>query len=264
MLYQKDKLLLICGPCAIENKETCQTVAKELVRLQKKYPLLHIVFKSSWDKANRISHLSKRGVGLEVGMEVLQSIKQDYGFPILSDIHETHQAPTMAQVCDVLQIPAFLCRQTDLLLAAAATKKTVNIKKGQYLSPYDMQHLVQKLKNANASEIWQTERGTSFGYGNLIVDMKGFQIMKKNNTPVIFDITHSLQLPGANNGQSGGQLEFAHDLSKAALATGYVDGIFVETHPNPSKAISDQPVQTPLEELEALIASCLKIWSLAQ
>lgn len=263
MIYQPSQKLLIAGPCAIESEAICMQVAKALKALEQKYPMLKVVFKSSCDKANRLSLSSERGVGLEKGLEILSRVKSTYGFPILTDVHECYQAPILAKVCDVLQIPAFLCRQTDLLLAAAATGKTVNVKKGQFLSPYDMQYVVQKLKQAQAKEIWQTERGTTFGYNNLVVDMKAFQIMHANGVPVIFDLTHSLQLPGASGGQSGGQLEFAQSLARAACATGYVDGLFIETHPDPTKAISDKSVQCPLDKLESLIASCLKVWTMA-
>lgn len=260
MIYEASQKLLIAGTCAVESEEICLQVADTLKALERKYPVLKIVFKGSFDKANRMSHSSHRGLGLEKSLEVFQKIKQDYGFPVLTDIHESYQAPILAQVCDVLQIPAFLCRQTDLLVAAAATNCTVNVKKGQFLSPYDMHYVVQKLKEAKAQEIWQTERGTTFGYGNLVVDMKAFQIMHANKAPVIFDVTHSLQLPGAAGGQSGGQIEFARSLARAACATGYVDGLFIETHPDPASALSDQSVQTPLKDLEALIEACLEVW----
>jgi 2-dehydro-3-deoxyphosphooctonate aldolase (KDO 8-P synthase) len=261
MIYQASQKLLIAGPCAIESEAICMQVAQTLKSIEQKYPILKVVFKSSFDKANRLSFESHRGMGLEKGLEILNKVKSTYGFPILSDIHESYQAPLMAEVCDVLQIPAFLCRQTDLLLAAAATGKTVNVKKGQFLSPHDMQYVVRKLQHAQAKEVWQTERGTSFGYNNLVVDMKAFQIMHANGAPVIFDLTHSLQLPGAAGGQSGGQLEFAESLGRAACATGYVDGLFIETHPDPKNAISDKSIQSPLDTLDALIAGFLKVWT---
>ncbi len=260
MIYESSQKLLIAGTCAVESEETCLQVADTLKALEQKYPILKIVFKGSFDKANRLSHTSQRGLGLEKSLEVFRKIKKTYGFPILTDIHESHQAPALAEVCDVLQIPAFLCRQTDLLLAVAATHRVVNVKKGQFLSPYDMQYVVQKLKEAKAKEIWQTERGTTFGYGNLVVDMRSFQIMHANQAPVIFDVTHSLQLPGSASGQSGGQIEFAKSLARAACATGYVDGLFIETHPDPTSAISDKAIQTPLKDLAALVEACIKVW----
>ncbi len=260
MIYHPSQKLLIAGTCAVESEAICLQVADTLKALEQKYPLLKIVFKGSFDKANRLSHSSQRGLGLEKSLEVFRKIKRDYGFPILTDVHESYQAPILAGVCDVLQIPAFLCRQTDLLLAAAATQRTVNVKKGQFLSPYDMQYVVEKLKAAKATEVWQTERGTTFGYGNLVVDMRSFQIMHANQAPVIFDLTHSLQLPGSAGGQSGGQIEFARSLARAACATGYVDGLFIETHPDPASAISDKAIQTPLKDLAALVEACLEVW----
>jgi 2-dehydro-3-deoxyphosphooctonate aldolase (KDO 8-P synthase) len=178
---------------------------------------------------------------------------------VLTDIHERAQAAPVAEVCDVLQIPAFLCRQTDLLLAAAATGRTVNVKKGQFLSPQEMEFVVAKLRDGKAKEIWQTERGTTFGYQNLVVDMRSFALMKALGHPAIFDATHSVQLPGAAGGKSGGRREFVAPLARAALAAG-ADGLFIETHPDPAKAISDAASQIPTAELPALIASCLKVW----
>ena len=186
-------------------------------------------------------------------------VKHDYGFPVLTDIHEVAQVPAVAAVCDVLQIPAFLCRQTDLLLAAAASGRCVNVKKGQFLSPQEMPFVVAKLREGGAKEIWQTERGTTFGYQNLVVDMRSFALMRGNQCPTIFDATHSVQLPGAAGGASGGQREFVPPLAKAALAAG-ADGLFIETHPNPAKAISDAQSQIPLADLPALVASCLAVW----
>jgi 2-dehydro-3-deoxyphosphooctonate aldolase (KDO 8-P synthase) len=259
MIFQPKKLLLIAGPCSLENERVTRAVAEALVKLGRKHRELRIVFKGSYDKANRTSRGGARGPGLDAGLALLAMVKRDYGFPVLTDIHDVSQVSAVAAVCDVLQIPAFLCRQTDLLLAAAATGRVVNVKKGQFLSPQEMPFVVAKLREGHAKEIWQTERGTTFGYQNLVVDMRSFALMKANKCPAIFDATHSVQLPGAAGGASGGQREFVPPLAKAALAAG-ADGLFIETHPNPAKAISDAQSQIPLVELPALIASCLAVW----
>jgi len=259
MLFDAKKLLLIAGPCSLENERVCRAVATVLVQLGKKHPELNLVFKGSFDKANRTSAKGPRGTGMEEGLKLLALIKRDYGFPVLTDVHERVQMPAVAAVCDVIQIPAFLSRQTDLLLAAAATGRVVNVKKGQFLSPQEMVHVTGKLREGKAKEIWQTERGTTFGYNNLVVDMRSFPIMKQNGYPTILDATHSVQLPGAGDGKSDGQREFVAPLAKAALAAG-ADGLFLETHPDPAKAISDGPNMIPLAELPALLASCLAVW----
>ncbi len=259
MLFIPKKLLLIAGPCSLESERVCRAVAEKLVALGKKHRELRIIFKGSYDKANRTSRGGARGPGLEDGLRLLAMVKHDYGFPVLTDIHEVAQVPAVAAVCDVLQIPAFLCRQTDLLLAAAASGRCVNVKKGQFLSPQEMPFVVAKLREGGAKEIWQTERGTTFGYQNLVVDMRSFALMRGNQCPTIFDATHSVQLPGAAGGASGGQREFVPPLAKAALAAG-ADGLFIETHPNPAKAISDAQSQIPLADLPALVASCLAVW----
>jgi 2-dehydro-3-deoxyphosphooctonate aldolase (KDO 8-P synthase) len=263
MLFDPARLLLIAGPCSLENEGTCRAVATVLARLRDTEPDLNIVFKGSFDKANRTSGRGPRGPGLAAGLKLLAAIKKKFGFPVLTDIHLPAQAKTVAKVCDVLQIPAFLCRQTDLLLAAAATGRVVNVKKGQFLSPYEMAYVVKKLGEAGASEIWQTERGSSFGYQNLVVDMRSFSILRAHGHPTVFDATHSVQLPGAANGASGGQREFVPALARAALAAG-AQGLFLETHPNPARAISDGPSQIPLGEFPALIASCLRVWRAAR
>ncbi len=259
MLFHPQKLLLIAGPCSLENERVCRAVAVTLGRIRRKFPELNLVFKGSFDKANRTSVKGARGTGLEAGLELLAMVKRDYGFPVLTDIHERAQVPAVASVCDVLQIPAFLSRQTDLLLAAAASGRVVNVKKGQFLSPHEMTYVTGKLREGRAKEIWQTERGTTFGYQNLVVDMRSFPIMKALGYPAIFDATHSVQLPGAAGGKSGGRREFVPGLARAALAAG-ADGLFIETHPDPAKAISDGPNQIPTSELPALIDSCLRVW----
>jgi len=259
MLFDAKKLLLIAGPCSLENERVCRAVAEELRQLAGAQPDLTIVFKGSFDKANRTSGTGPRGPGLEAGLKLLALVRKEYGFPVLTDVHDPAQVARVAKVCDVLQIPAFLCRQTDLLLAAAATGRVVNVKKGQFLSPQEMPFVVAKLEQGGAREIWQTERGTTFGYQNLVVDMRSFTQMKAGGRPVIFDATHSVQRPGAAGGKSGGEREFVAPLAQAALAAG-ADGLFLETHPDPAKAISDADSQLPLGELAPLIGRCLTIW----
>ena len=259
MIFDPKKLLLIAGPCSLESERVCRAVAEALVHLRRTRPELNIVFKGSFDKANRTSLAGPRGTGLEAGLELLAMVGKDYGFPVLTDVHETAQVAAIAAVCNVIQIPAFLCRQTDLLLAAAKTGRVVNVKKGQFLSPQEMQFVTEKLREGKAKEIWQTERGTTFGYQNLVVDMRSFTIMRQNGFPTVFDATHAVQLPGAGGGKSAGQREFVAPLARAALAAG-ADGLFIETHPDPAHAISDGPNMIPLAELPALIASCLAVW----
>ncbi|MGK0176662.1 MAG: 2-dehydro-3-deoxyphosphooctonate aldolase (KDO 8-P synthase) [Zhongshania aliphaticivorans] len=259
MIYDPEKLLLIAGPCSLESLDTCRPVADTLAELQQKHPELNILFKGSFDKANRTSITSERGTGLEAGLEIFKTIQSDYGFKTITDVHTPDQCDKVAEVVDALQIPAFLCRQTDLLVAAAKTNCAVNVKKGQFLSPYEMTFVTKKLEQSGAKEIWQTDRGTSFGYQNLVVDMRSFSIMAKNGHPTIIDATHSVQLPGAANGTSGGQREFVPQLARAALAAG-ANGVFLETHPNPAKAISDAETQIPLGELAALVESLLRVW----
>ena len=258
-IFDARRLLLIAGPCSLESEAVCRAVAGALTKLGKAHPELKIVFKGSFDKANRTSGSGPRGTGLKSGLKLLALVKKEYGFPVLTDVHESAQVGPVAKVCDVLQIPAFLSRQTDLLLAAAGTGRTVNVKKGQFLSPQEMTHVTAKLKQGGATEIWQTERGTTFGYQNLVVDMRSFAIMGQNGYPTIFDATHSVQLPGAAGGKSGGQREFVPPLARAALAAG-ADGLFIETHPNPDQAISDGPNMIPLAELPGLVADCLGVW----
>ncbi len=262
-IYNKKKLLLIAGPCSLENEVICRQVAEELSRIKTKHEALNIIFKGSYDKANRTSLKSPRGPGIEKGLEILSLIKNEYGFKTLTDVHAPNDVNTVADICDVIQIPAFLCRQTDILVAAAKSGKTVNIKKGQFLSPAEMQFVINKLEGSNAVEIWQTERGTTFGYQNLVVDMRSIQIMKAYGHPVIFDATHSVQLPGAGSGKTIGDRKFIPTLSSAALAAG-ANGIFVETHPNPDEAISDGANQVPLEKLEKFIENCLNVWSISK
>jgi 2-dehydro-3-deoxyphosphooctonate aldolase (KDO 8-P synthase) len=259
MIYDPKKLLLLVGPCSLESLDTCRPVADALAALQEKHPELNILFKGSFDKANRTSITSNRGIGLEEGMEIFKTIQTEYGFKTVTDIHLPEQCAVVGSVVDALQIPAFLCRQTDLLVAAAATNCAINVKKGQFLSPYEMTFVTNKLEEAGAQEIWQTDRGTTFGYQNLVVDMRSFSIMAGNGHPTIIDATHSVQIPGGAGGISGGQREYVAPLARAALAAG-ANGVFLETHPNPEKAISDAASQVPLNELPALVESLLRVW----
>ena len=259
MIHDTRRLLLIAGPCSLESESNVRTVAKALRALQDREPDLNIVFKGSYDKANRTSLKGDRGPGLEAGLALLEIARRDYGFRILTDVHSAEQCPAVGAVADVLQIPAFLCRQTDLLVAAARTGKVVNVKKGQFLSPFEMRHVTDKLAGAGAAEIWQTDRGTTFGYQNLVVDMRSFPLMAANGFPTVMDATHAVQLPGAAGGASGGQREFVPVLARAALAAG-ADGLFLETHPDPARAISDGPSQVPLGQFDELVRSCLRVW----
>jgi 2-dehydro-3-deoxyphosphooctonate aldolase (KDO 8-P synthase) len=259
VLHNPAKLLLIAGPCSLENEGVCRAVAERLVAVGLKHPELQIIFKGSFDKANRTSFGGPRGTGLQEGLRLLGMVRREYGLPVLTDVHASDQVAAVAEVVDVVQVPAFLCRQTDLLIACAQSGKVVNVKKGQFLSPAEMKFVVEKLHEAHALEIWQTERGTTFGYQNLVVDMRSFPILHGYGHPVIFDATHSVQLPGAGGGKTGGQREFIPPLARAALAAG-AQGLFVETHPDPEKAISDGPNQVPLDQLEPLLRACLRVW----
>lgn len=249
------KPIFIAGPCVIESQECLDTVAQELVRLNAKCGL-EIIFKASFDKANRTSITSYRGPGMEKGLQMLADIKSKYGLQLLTDIHEAYQAAPVAEVVDVLQIPAFLCRQTDLLVAAAKTGKRVNIKKAQFLSGADMQYPVQKVLESGGKEVWLTERGNSFGYNNLVVDFRNIPDMLKIVPRVIMDCTHSVQRPGAAGGKTGGNREFVPSMALAAKAFG-ATGYFFETHPDPERALSDGPNMLYLKDLEQVVASLL-------
>jgi len=263
MIFDPEKLLLLAGPCSLESEALALQVATFLKGIADAEPRINLVFKGSFDKANRTSLGSDRGTGLEVGMEIFRKVKAETGLPCVTDIHLPEQAAAVGEVCDVLQIPAFLCRQTDLLVAAAETGCTVNVKKGQFLSPYEMEFVVSKLEQAGAKEIWLTDRGTTFGYQNLIVDMRSMPIMGGFGHPTILDATHAVQLPGASGGKSGGKREFVPTLANAALAAG-AKGLFMETHPNPTEAISDAESQLPLETLEKWLPHWLNIWECAK
>jgi 2-dehydro-3-deoxyphosphooctonate aldolase (KDO 8-P synthase) len=244
-------LFLIAGPCVIESEAHARMMAEKVAKVAADCGV-PFVFKASYDKANRSSGKAFRGPGLKEGLRILSKIKSDLRVPLLTDIHEPSQAQAAAEFCDVLQIPAFLSRQTDLLLAAAKTGRIVNIKKAQFLSPWDMANVVEKTASTGNNEILLTERGTSFGYQNLVVDMRSFPILQKLGYPVVFDVTHSVQLPGGQGHASGGQPEFIEPLARAGVAAG-VDGIFLETYENPAAALSDGPNALPLSQLPALL-----------
>jgi 2-dehydro-3-deoxyphosphooctonate aldolase (KDO 8-P synthase) len=256
---------LIAGPCVIESRDLVLQVAEQVSGLCQKLGIRY-VFKASFDKANRSSGKSFRGPGPEEGLKILQEVGQTFSVPVLTDIHESHQAAAAAQAVDVLQIPAFLCRQTDLLEAAAqavaGTNKVVNVKKGQFLAPWDMAQVVGKLNECgldpSSGRLWLTERGTSFGYNTLVVDYRSFPQLQALGCPVIFDATHAVQQPGGQGTTSGGQREFVAPLARAAVAVG-VDGLFLEVHPNPEQALSDGPNMVPLHRLEALLRQLLAI-----
>jgi len=249
--------LIIAGPCVIENEEITFQTAQRLQEICRSVGL-PFVFKSSFDKANRTSVTSFRGPGLEAGLSLLSAVKSKFNVPVISDIHSIQQIRPASEVLDIIQIPAFLCRQTDLLVAASNTGKPVNVKKGQFLAPWDVQNIIGKFTSTKNDKLMLTERGTTFGYNNLVVDFRAFPIMRSFGFPVIFDVTHSLQLPGGQGGCSGGQREYAGTLARAAAAAG-VDGFFMEVHPDPDKAMCDGPNMIPLDEVEKLLQEIKKI-----
>lgn len=249
------KPIFIAGPCVIESAELLDEVAAELLRIQQKLDV-EVYFKASFDKANRTSVSSFRGPGMEKGLQMLADVKSKYGLPLLTDIHESEQAAPAGEVVDVLQIPAFLCRQTDLLCAAAKTGCVVNIKKAQFLSGEDMRFPVEKCLETGAKEVWLTERGNIYGYNNLVVDFRNIPLMKEHVARVVMDCTHSVQRPGAAGGKTGGNREYVPAMAKAAKAFG-ANGFFFETHPNPDAALSDGPNMLPLKELASLMGELL-------
>lgn len=251
------KPVIIAGPCVIESEELLDTVAQELVRINTQLKT-DIIFKASFDKANRTSVHSFRGPGLDKGLKMLARVKEKYGLRILTDIHESHQAESVGEVCDVIQIPAFLCRQTDLLVAAARTGKIINIKKAQFLSGQDMRYPVEKAKEAGAKEVWLTERGNCFGYNNLVVDFRNIPDMLDIVPTVIMDCTHSVQRPGAAGGKTGGDRRFVPCMALAAKAFG-ATGYFFEVHPEPDKGLSDAANMLQLDKLEALVREIERI-----
>jgi 2-dehydro-3-deoxyphosphooctonate aldolase (KDO 8-P synthase) len=246
-------LFLIAGPCVIESERHTLRMAEKLAAITHDLRIPYI-FKASFDKANRTSLDSYRGPGLAEGLRILARVKEQFGLPVLTDVHEAAQVGPVAEVCDIVQIPAFLCRQTDLLVAAGRSGAAVNIKKGQFLSPWDMRHALAKVSAAHNKRIMLTERGTTFGYNNLLVDMRGLAIMKSFGFPVILDVTHALQLPGGEGNKSGGQPQFISTLGRAGVAVG-VDGVFMEVHDNPGRALSDGSNALPLSQFSPLAAT---------
>ncbi|WP_272699700.1 3-deoxy-8-phosphooctulonate synthase [Desulfovibrio sp. Fe33] len=261
-LYQVSRSgpFILAGPCAIESREIALETAGVLAELASRLNI-PIIYKSSFDKANRTSVTSFRGPGLEKGLDILAEVKRTTGLPVVTDIHHPEQAAPVAEVADVLQIPAFLCRQTDLLVAAAETGRVVNVKKGQFLAPWDMRNVVDKIRSVGNDKVWLTERGSTYGYNNLVVDMRSIPQMKAFGVPVVMDATHSVQLPGGLGGASGGQREYVSVLASAAVAAG-ADGVFMEVHPNPDKALCDGPNSLPLAEVERLLKRLLALWEI--
>jgi 2-dehydro-3-deoxyphosphooctonate aldolase (KDO 8-P synthase) len=250
-------LFLIAGPCVIESEELVLKTAEQIARIAASHHI-PLIFKSSYDKANRSAVTSYRGMGMEEGLRILQKVKSEIDVPVLSDVHSPEEAAAAAEVLDILQIPAFLCRQTDLLVSAGKTGKGVNVKKGQFLAPWDMANVVEKLESTGNKKIFLTERGTTFGYNNLVSDMRSLVIMRQWKYPVIFDGTHSVQLPGGGGKVSSGQREFVTPLTRAAVAAG-CDGLFLEVHPHPDQALSDGPNMIDLAELNRLLTQVTRI-----
>ncbi len=256
------EISFILGPCVVESYEHASMMAGSIKEICERVGV-EFVYKSSFDKANRSSIESFRGDGMDAGLDVLRRIKEEFGVPVITDIHEPWQAEPVAEVADILQIPAFLCRQTDLLVAAAKTGKAVNVKKGQFLAPWDAKNIVEKLQAAGCEKILLTERGASFGYNNLVVDLRSFPIMRSFGVPVVFDVTHSLQLPGGLGKATDGQGQYIEHFARAGVACG-VDAVFMEVHNDPANAPSDGPNQLPLQRLEALLVKLKAIHLLAQ
>ena len=253
---------LIAGPCVIETEEMVMTIAAKMKDITEELGIPY-TFKASFDKANRTSIHSFRGPGIEQGLEILQKVKETYDLPVCTDIHEPWQAEKVAKICDVVQIPAFLCRQTDLLVAAAKTGKCINIKKAQFLAPWDMKNCIEKVRENGNDKVMLCERGTTFGYNTLVVDMTGLRVMKEFGVPVIFDATHSVQKPGGNGTSTDGNRQFVEYLAKAAVAVG-VDGLFMETHPDPDCAFSDGPNMVPLGEMKELLKKLQRVYMAVQ
>ncbi len=255
------RMVLFAGPCAVESYDICLETGTEVKKICQTLEIDY-VFKASFDKANRTSSSSYRGPSMEKGLAILARVKKDLQVPVVTDVHESAQCQEVAMVADVLQIPAFLCRQTDLLLAAARTGRAVKVKKGQFMAPEDMRYAVDKVREAGNPNVFLTERGVSFGYHNLVVDMRSLPIMRQF-APVVFDVTHSIQQPGGLMGKSGGQREFSPHLARAAAAVG-VDGFFIETHPNPSQALSDGPNMVPLHEMQDFLEMIKRYWDMGK
>ena len=255
-------LILIAGPCMLENRDHSLMMAEKIKKISDKQKL-NLIFKTSFDKANRTSIKSERGVGIDKALKIFEEIKKEFNCPILTDVHNENQCSLVSNVVDIIQIPAFLCRQTDLLIAASKTNKIINIKKGQFLSPYDVDKIIEKITEFNNSKILLTERGYTFGYNNLVADYRSLEIMKRTTYPVIFDSTHSVQEPGGRGDKSGGKREFIPTLSKAAVAVG-IAGIFIETHNDPDNAPSDGPNMLSLNELENLLIKLVEFDKVAK
>jgi 2-dehydro-3-deoxyphosphooctonate aldolase (KDO 8-P synthase) len=259
---RRGDLFLIAGPCVIESESHALKLAGAIAEIARRLDLPY-AFKASYDKANRSGAQSFRGLGMDQGLRVLQKIRNEIGVPTLTDVHETTQVPAVAEVVDVLQIPAFLCRQTDLLRAAAESGRTVNVKKGQFLAPWEAKNIVEKMRSFGCHELMLTERGTSFGYNNLVVDLRSFPILRSFGASVVYDATHSLQLPGGLGDATGGMRQYIPHLARAAVACG-IDGLFMEVHDNPAAALSDATTQFPLEDLESLLKSLLRLHEVAR
>lgn len=253
---------LIAGPCVIESEEMVLSIAGQMKQITDELGIPY-TFKASFDKANRTSLSSFRGPGIEEGLRILQKVKDTCGLPICTDIHEPWQAAEAAKVADILQIPAFLCRQTDLLVAAAKTGRCINIKKAQFLAPWDMKNCLEKVRQSGSDNVMLCERGTTFGYNTLVVDMTGLRVMKDMGVPVIFDATHSVQKPGGNGTSTGGNRQYVEYLAKAAIAVG-ADGLFMETHPDPDNAQSDGPNMVPLDQMKGLLQKLQKVYEAVQ
>ncbi len=253
-----DRMVLFAGPCAAESYDICMETGIHVKKLCEELGIDY-VFKASFDKANRTSSGSYRGPSMDMGLEILSMVRNELNVPVVTDVHESYQCAEVATVVDVLQIPAFLCRQTDLLIAAAKTGKPVKVKKGQFMAPEDMRYAIDKVRGEGNKNVFLTERGSMFGYNNLVVDMRSLPIMRQY-TPIVFDVTHSIQRPGGLGGKSGGDRQFATYLAKAAAAVG-VDGFFIETHPHPEKALSDGPNMVPLNEMRDFLTILKNVWS---
>lgn len=261
--YGGGRLFLIAGPCVLESRELTRRIAGELAGLCRRLEV-PLIFKASYDKANRTSLASARGPGPEAGLEWLADVGREFEVPVLTDVHGIEQCRPAAEAVDVLQIPAFLCRQTDLLLAAGETGRAVNVKKGQFLAPWDMRHVIEKLRSTGNRNVLATERGASFGYGRLVVDMAGFPDLAQAGAPLVFDATHSVQQPGGADGRTGGDRSRVPLLARAAVATGLVDGLFFEVHPEPEKSPSDGPNMVRLGDFPAVLEGCLALHKLAR
>lgn len=259
---RKQPLTLISGPCVIESESHALSAAETLKQITSRFPI-QFIYKSSYDKANRSAYNSFRGPGLESGLKILEKIKREFDLPVLTDVHSPEEAIAAAAVCDVIQIPAFLCRQTDLIVAAAQTGAVINVKKGQFMAPWDMANVVDKIRTAGNENIILTDRGTSFGYNNLVSDMRAIPIMQGLGFPVCFDATHSVQLPGGLGTSTGGQREFIPVLAKSAIAAG-ANALFIEAHPNPAQALSDKSSVMSFEDLPALLDQVVQIYQVVQ